>query len=1099
MQTRNKHRNTFLPSNGLESPFIFEKQTNKPWIFFICLSSLSFLFILILIFFLVMSLIFDPILPILKTKEANEFSTIQPSSIKNSSNPSIKNEQNDQFLNQKLKRNNEFYAFYVNWDVNSEHSLKQNIDNIDVLIPQWFQLAPNLELKSSIQEHIGLFAKKNNVKIMPLINNEIDGVWNEKVIHDLLQSPEAQSTLINNLLDQIKKFNYDGINIDFENISSSDRDLYTAFMKELYLKFHQENLFVTIDVPPANPAYNYEELEKHSDRMILMMYDENFNNPGSISSSAWFKENLSLISNEKLVVSLGNYGYDWDWGSSQAGEVISFENIMRLADKAKLKIQWDDGSKNPYIRYNEGNKPHEIWFLDSITFYNQLKEATQNGAKGIALWRLGTEDPSVWSILSGQKTENIQTISSGDRIISTGQGNIFRSKQEKKDGKRSIVFDHSGFISSETYDEIPKMYELNRLNKSPNKEIALTFDDGPDPKYTRKILEILNQHHIKATFFIIGKNALKHQDIIKQMVQDGHEIGNHTYSHPNTDKMSYEKVKFELNVNERIIQGLTGRSTLLYRSPYGDANVQYYPSNFERMKDLTRLGYITVNYDVDSKDWTEHESKPIVDRVINQTEDGNIILLHDGGGDRSATVQALPQIIENLQSKGYRFVPISELMGKNKNDVMPSVTETEKTILQSVEIALFQLSSFEKIISILLLSFISFFLLRFMILVFLAIKHKIQSRLDHQENTFNPFVSVIIPAYNEEKVILNTIKSVLKSNYSNFEIIIVDDGSTDLTSKVVSESFPEDEQILLLKKRNEGKAKAINFGIQHAKGNILIAIDADTIVSSKAISLLVHHFTDQKVAAVSGNIKVGNLCNLLTYWQHIEYVTGFNLEKRAFASLNCVTVVPGAIGAWRKKIVQDLGYFTADTLAEDTDMTLRILRQGYKVKIEERANAFTEAPESTKNLLKQRFRWTFGTLQCVWKHKKAFFEGKNKSLGFIAIPNMFLFQFVFPLFAPFLDILFLLGLVSGHIHQSFLYYIAYFMTDFLICLIAFRVEKLSLKPIILIFLQRIVYRYLLLFVVWTSIIAAIRGNRVGWSKLKRSGKMDIPKAFERIG
>lgn len=264
---------------------------------------------------------------------------------------------------------------------------------------------------------------------------------------------------------------------------------------------------------------------------------------------------------------------------------------------------------------------------------------------------------------------------------------------------------------------------------------------------------------------------------------------------------------------------------------------------------------------------------------------------------------------------------------------------------------------------------------------------------------------------------------------------------------------------------------------------------------------MVRHFNDEKVGAVSGNIKVGNVRNLLTTWQHIEYVSGFNLEKRAFSMLNCVTVVPGAIGAWRKKLVQELGYFTADTLAEDTDMSLRILRSGYKISIEEKASAYTEAPEKRKDFLKQRHRWNFGTLQCLWKHKRAFGGRKHKALGFMALPNMLLFQFIFPLFAPFLDLLFVLRLCTGDVKHSVLLYGCYFIVDFLVCLVAFRLERISSKPLVALVIQRIVYRYLLLWVAWKAVLAALKGTRVGWNKLKRSGNLQVTRdsSTERTG
>ncbi|MGM7723624.1 glycosyltransferase [Metabacillus sp. Hm71] len=1084
--------------------FVFEKGSNKRWGILLGIFSISVIFCLLLTFLLGLSVYFNPILPKWKSKEINEYSTISQSEIRNveASTPSSPNEK---FLQNTVNNNQDFYAFYVNWDANSERSLRRNIDEIDVLIPQWFDLNSKLELKSDIQKEIADLAKKNDIKVLPLINNEVNGKWDQEIIHNLLNSPEAQDKLIKNLHQQIKRQGFHGINIDFENIHKNDRDKLTSFMKKLYSAFHADGLMVTIDVPPKNPAFDYINLEKYCDRMMLMLYDENYINPGPIASSSWFEEALSSIPKDKLIASLGNYGYDWDWEKQQGGQAVSFEEAMRMADKANLKVQWDDMSKNPYIRYKDHNKSHELWFLDSATFYNQWKMALSNGAKGVALWRLGTEDPSVWDVVRGHQTSELLTVKSGDITYSYGEGSIFRSLTDQQDGKRSLEFDDSGFISSETYHSVPKASEIERLSKPEKKEIVLTFDDGPDPAYTKEILDILNKYEIKATFFTTGKQAMLHQDMITQIYKKGHEIGNHSFSHANIDEVSEAQLKFELNTTERIIQGITGRSPILYRPPFGnylnthdgDNMDNYVKFRFQRLVDVTQMGYITVNYDIDSRDWDTHNSKEIADNVIKQASDGDIILLHDGGGDRTATVEALPVIIETLKSKGYTFVTVGELMNKSKNTVMPADTQVENPLIQSIKVFLISVATFNNIIFVLFYSALFIFTLRLSILLYLAFKHKRRARLSSTGDSFQPLVTVVIAAYNEEKVIRRTIESVLKSNYGDFEIIVVDDGSFDRTYNIIKDHFSNCENIHLIHKKNGGKAAAINTGIKKANGDIIVAIDADTIISPDAISLLVRHFIDSKVAAVSGNIKVGNMRNLLTIWQHVEYVTSFNLEKRAFALLNCVTVVPGAIGAWRKKVFEEIGYFTADTLAEDTDMSLRILRKGYKITIDEKAYAYTEAPENSRDFLKQRYRWNFGTLQCFWKHKKAFGGTKHKALGFIALPNMLLFQFVFPLFAPFLDVLFVLGMISGNLKEPLMFYGCYFFIDFFICLYAFRLEKLSLKPLILLFLQRIFYRYLLLWVSWKSLFAALKGTRVGWNKLKRSGNLEVNQEAKR--
>jgi peptidoglycan-N-acetylglucosamine deacetylase len=1031
-------------------------------------------------------------------RELNEFAKVH--SIEN--NLDLDTKSNQKFLNRKIENKTDVYAFYVNYDKKSKISLKSNIELIDVLVPEWFQLDANLELKSNTQSDVGKLAKRHHKKVVPLINNVVNGEWNQEIIHKLLNSPKAQSTLINNLRDEIKKYGYDGVNIDFEFNNSGDRDLMTSFMRELYRSFHQEGLLVSIDVQASNNSYDLHNLEKYCDHLILMLYDENLQTPGPISSQDWYFQTLSNVSKEKLIVSLGNYGYDWETG--HAGKVVSFEEIMRMAEKAHLNIEWDDRSKSPYLRYEINQKLHQLWFLDSTTFYNQWKAALSIGVKGIALWRLGTEDPAVWNVVEGSKVNTLTSAKNGDITYNYGEGSILRLLTDQQEGKRSLDFDDSGFIKRGSYPSLPKASEIERLNQpSTSKEVVLTFDDGPDPEYTKKILEILKEHHVKATFFIIGKDAIEHPDIVKQLYQEGYEIGNHTFSHPNIYKISDQQLKLELNMNERIIQAITGHSSSLFRSPYGD-NINMYDGDhtnpyvktkFHRLINISQMGYITVNYDVDSADWKLKDNNKIVQNVMEQVSNGDIILLHDGGGDRTATVQALPTIIDKLKKQGYSFVTVGNMMGKNKGSVYSSIPNREKPYIQVLKMVINIIPILVNVLLELFYLAVILFLVRLTLFLYLAWKHKKNSLSVCFTEGFKPFVSVVIAAYNEEKVIGRTIQSVLDSHYENMEVIVIDDGSRDQTSTVVTANFSNHAKVRLLVKSNGGKSSAINMGISKAaKGAIIVSIDADTIISPDAISLLVRHFEVEKVAAVSGNVKVGNVRNLITTWQHVEYVTGFNLEKRAYAMLNCVTVVPGAIGAWRKEVIEKLGGFTNDTLAEDTDLTLQILAAGYKVEIEEQAYAYTEAPENSRDFLKQRFRWSFGTLQCLWKHHKAFWGFKHKSLSFIALPSILLFQFIVPFFAPFLDILMIIGLISGNFKQSILFYVGYFIVDFLICSFTLKLEKSKLTSLLWLFLQRIIYRYLLMWVSWKSVFKAIKGGYVGWGKLERTGNIEVRKA-----
>jgi cellulose synthase/poly-beta-1,6-N-acetylglucosamine synthase-like glycosyltransferase len=370
----------------------------------------------------------------------------------------------------------------------------------------------------------------------------------------------------------------------------------------------------------------------------------------------------------------------------------------------------------------------------------------------------------------------------------------------------------------------------------------------------------------------------------------------------------------------------------------------------------------------------------------------------------------------------------------------------------------------------------------------------------HAGERYAPFVSVIVPAYNEEMVIKNTINSLLASNYDAYEIIVVDDGSVDRTSDIIRENFAANDRVRLVPASAGGKAAALNVGLRYAKGEIVIALDADTLFAPQAIGALAHRFADPKMGAVAGNAKVGNRINIVTRWQALEYITSQNMDRRAFASLNCITVVPGAVGAWRRHLIEQAGGFQSDTLAEDQDLTLSIRRMGHDIGYEEDAIAWTEAPDRLSSLAKQRFRWAFGTLQCMRKHIDALFRPRYGALGFIALPNVWIFQILFPLISPVMDLMLVytllvagldrlqqpVGYSSTALRQVLFYYALFLTIDWVSAGFAFLLEKKEHWRLLWwLFLQRFCYRQVMYYVMIKSVAVAARGSTVGWGKLDR--------------
>ncbi|WP_071461577.1 polysaccharide deacetylase family protein [Bacillus massilinigeriensis] len=1058
----------------------------------------AILMVIIALFFN-QSLNTKPAVPSLALKEKTAKSGIQPvnARISEKAFPSqtVKKENMGRLEDKQIESKQEVYGFYVNWDNNSKSSFKKNVKSITTLVPEWLQVNPDLSLKANTDIEMKGIAQRHDVKVLPLVNNFVNNKWDGEILHRLFTTPGAEDRFIKDMLTFVQANHFDGINIDFEEVHPKDRNQFTEFMKKTYAAFHQNGLAVTVDLPPGNNSFDYPSIAANADRVFIMLYDQHYSTstPGPIASTDWVKNKLSKLNipSEKLVVSLGNYGYKWEENSKKPAEAMTFRDVMELSRKNNIPIYWHQQSGNPYFRYKKDRKNYTVWFLDAASFYNQMRLGIDSGSKGVAIWRLGSEDPAVWKFINKPKefkdpSGALTSLASPNPVNSTGEGEVLQITAPLKAGKRTVELDSNSMVQKLSYDKLPNPLEIVRHGKSNKKEIVLTFDDGPDPAYTPKILDILKKNDIKGSFFIVGKNALMHPELVKRMHKEGHEIGNHTYSHPDIASSTPYQTRMELNATQRLFQGITGHSMTLFRPPYvAEAN----PQTNKELVPIIRaqeMGYTMVGKQIDTDDWKGISKNKVVNRVLSQLENGNVILMHDSGGDRSSTVEALSLIISELKARGYTFTTIGGLLGKSEKEVMPAVSKDSPFLIYDKAVFM-AMKGWHSGLNLLFYSAIFLGILRLIVFVFLSWRQRKRYQETVIDPNFTPFVSVVIAAYNEEKVICKTINSILANTYKNLEILVVDDGSKDETAAIVEAAYVNQPLVRLIKKANGGKSSAVNLGFHQAKGEIVVALDADTLIAEDAISLLVNHFKHQNVAAVSGNVKVGNKRNLLTKWQHIEYVTGFNLERRAFATLNCITVVPGAIGAWRKTDVEEAGYFQEDTLAEDTDITLTLLRNGKRIEFEEKAYAFTEAPEDIKSLAKQRYRWVYGTLQCLWKHRSALFSWKNKSLGYIALPNMWLFQYVYQTIAPLADILFILALFNTQPQKAAIGFILFYLLDLFAALYAFRLEKEDPKPLSSLFLQRILYKHLMTYVVIKSIFSALKGGTVGWGKLKRKG------------
>ncbi|MGC1478490.1 MAG: glycosyltransferase [Terriglobales bacterium] len=1063
-------------------------------------------------------------------------------------------------------------AFYVSWDAASFSSLREYARQIDLLFPTWLQvLGADGHLQGTDPETNAMFdviqgqkvhsvddrvmpflkSEDTDMEVIPVVQN-FDGTDFMPGISDFLMNPQARARFRREIGMFLASDHYRGLMVDFESFPKKAQPGYVTLLNELSSDLHAKGMKLYVSVQVRNPDYDYKAIASAADGVVIMNYDEHYpgGSPGPVASQDWFTDNLDAaleeIPKEKLICAIANYGYDFverpktgKLPPGVADKTVSVQDAWVGARDSEEDIDFDGDALNPHFSYrDDGNFRHDVWFLDAVTALNQMRAAQSVGIQTFALWRLGAEDRSLWRVwdMPGEAnaSDRLKDVPPGQDVDMEGEGEILHIEAKPTDGERDLSIDkQTGLIDNEEFKSLPQPYRVARYGASKN-ELAMTFDDGPDPEWTPKILDILKREHVPGTFFLIGIQAEKFSGLTKRIYKEGHEIGNHTFTHPDISSIGSGYMKVELNLTERLFASELGVRTLLFRPPY---SVDAEPDTEDEVRplELTQsLGYITIGNKIDTRDWNDEPAlspQQIAARVLdhlppcqaNDTQCGNIILMHDGGGNRERTVLALPLIIDGARARGFEFVPVYKLMGKTKiADVMPPLPANEywSARLNWIGFGFFSAT----MMGITIIFFLGDILMtgRLISVGVLAIYDRLRSHVygtPEQIAAYRPRVAVLIPAYNEEKVIERTIQGALDSDYPNLRVVVIDDGSKDRTLEIVRRAFAAEEaagKVWILTKPNGGKAEALNFGLEHiGDAEIFVGIDADTIIAPDAIVRMVPHFLNPKVAAVAGNAKVGNRVNLWTRWQALEYITSQNFERRALNTMGAVSVVPGAIGAWRTEAVREAGGFHVDTVAEDADLTMALLRNGYRVEYEDLALAFTEAPTTASALMRQRFRWSFGILQAIFKHKGVF--ARKGALGLVALPNILIFQILLPLVSPFIDVMFAVGVIWYFIQRHFhpdstdpasfqrllVFFFAFLVIDFIASAIAFALERRQPEAredawlLSQVWLQRFAYRQVFSIVLFRTLKRAIQGRPFAWDKLDRTAAVKYVPAERR--
>jgi cellulose synthase/poly-beta-1,6-N-acetylglucosamine synthase-like glycosyltransferase/peptidoglycan/xylan/chitin deacetylase (PgdA/CDA1 family) len=641
---------------------------------------------------------------------------------------------------------------------------------------------------------------------------------------------------------------------------------------------------------------------------------------------------------------------------------------------------------------------------------------------------------------------------------------------------------------------VAKGSHLVSLQPPPGRRIALTFDDGPSPQWTAKIAAVLRRNHVPATFFMIGSEAARYPGLVRLVRRDGNEIGNHTYTHVALSNGPAWQARLQLDLTEATIAGITGHYTRLVRPPYSATPDSVTVRDDRDLAALAGRRYLIVLANYDSNDWIRPGIAKIVHNASPPGKIGGIIMFHDGGGNRSETVAALTELIPQLRARGFRFVTVSQLAGLPQNVVEPLAPSWERRRGEIFAAAVRFGFLLVRVLLLLVLLVGVLFAIRVALVLALAGHQFRAAKRRPPAPDYLPPVVVVVPAYNESIGIERAIRSLADSDYPDFEVVVVDDGSTDDTAEVV-EGLALD-RVRLLRKPNGGKASALNAGIDASSAPVVVMVDGDTVFEPEALRRLVQPLGDSSVGAVSGNTKVGNRGGLLGRWQHIEYVTGFNLDRRMYEVLQCTPTVPGAIGAFRRDALTEVGGVPGDTLAEDTDLTLAIGLTGRRVLYAPDARAWTEAPSSLGDLWRQRYRWSYGTMQAVWKHKGALLtrDPRERRIGHLALPYMIVFQILLPILAPLIDLFALYGLLFSNAVPVLAFWLGFNALQLLLATFAFRMDNESLKPLWALPLQQFVYRQLMYIVIIESTVSALVGARARWRHLTRTGDVEIKTA-----
>lgn len=818
-----------------------------------------------------------------------------------------------------------------------------------------------------------------------------------------------------------------------------------------------------------------------------------------------------ILAPAKLAFALGSHAAHWVDGAVVDAE-MPFAEALRLIARHGAELRFDPAIGGSSARFTDAaGQRHEIALLDAATLVNQRAAIAQRGlSPALALVSAGTEDPAAWQAVFGALDAALSDAATVDleRYVGVdGTGPLLRVSDPAVAGQRTFDRDaRTGRVTAVHWTHLPRPFTLERWGRRPERTVSLTFDDGPDPIYTPQILDILAQKGVTATFFVTGRNGAGQTELLRQIVAGGHLIGSHTYTHLDTATAPDWRLNLEINAIQRLVAGATGRGTRLYRSPYERSEGPADAGGAVRLALVQAAGYTIVGADISPRDWETRRPEAIlseIDAELDPDGKGMIIALHDAGGDRQATVDAIGPMIDHLRARGIAFVPLTDIVRATRDRLMPPSPDW----LSRIDwLTLSLLQSGGSVLAYVFWGVLAVAAARSLSMLVLALFRR-RHRAPVPTCAKAPAVTVVIAAYNEALRIRACLESVLALDWPDLRVLVIDDGSTDRTSDEVK--AVADPRVALLQRENGGKARALADAFRQAKTGLVLAIDADTAIAPDALRLMVPHLDDPAVAAVAGRVLVGNEAHFLTGLQALEYATAQAIDRRAAEVMGTMIVVPGAIGLWRRDAVLGVGGPSAETLAEDADLTVSLLRAGHRICYEDRALTRTAVPQHLSGLMRQRVRWSFGMMQTAWKHRRAYH--KTRWLGLVGLPDLWVFGVGLGLVAPIVDLGFLVILARAALAYAegalpfadagqtrmLAAYLALPAIDLLTLALALRFDRTTPRRLlVLVPFQRLVYRPILYIALWRAVWRVVTGLHTLWSTARSAPRDYNPRAYQ---